>query len=192
MRKAFLVIAVLGLITPVALATAGDFPSPLVEGAQELRLQGSYAHESYDFDGIDLGSATRIDLGVDYGIFLTDNFEVMLGGFIQKEKLEPETMPENANTVSGISLELLYNFSVQGRIVPFLGVGAGLALFDGDDLGDETGWMLPVIEGGFRVLLSQDASVVVALNYRQLNNADGLKDVDSDGIGTFVGLTVFP
>jgi len=198
-RIALLVAA--ALLAAVAVAGA----SSLNGGTVELRARGAFLHQSFE-SGDDFERTTNAFLlNADMGYFLTGMVE-LVGGVIYERSVAEVTAGDNEtkDTDSRIGLlgQLILNFPTSGRMVPFVGGGAGFLdrssefesiTGDYSTEGDyETILILPRVEGGIRVLVGDSASLNIAAFYEHRKNAEGIEDAETDNIGVNLGISIFP
>jgi hypothetical protein len=86
---------------------------------------------------------------------------------------------------------LIYNFSAKGGVIPFASFGFGALFYDGFSF-DETAVLAPMIGGGARILVGNDASVNFNLGYQHEANADGEFNASANRVVAGVGISLFP
>lgn len=178
----------------VVLCAATLVPSPagaaagqLSTGSIEFAPTVSFSHQNFKREGYgNVETTTRLDIAPTIGYCLSNHYEVT-AAFL--------TRHQSANGISdtalGASAGLLYNFSSQGTVTPFAGVGFGALFYDGFSF-DETAVLAPMITGGIRVLVGSNASVNMSLGYQHESNADGEFQASANRLVAGVGVSLFP
>ena len=163
-------------------------PGYLVSGgAVEFSPTVSFTHQNFKREGYgNVETTTRLDIAPTIGYCLSNHYEVT-AAFLTRHQSANGT----SDTALGASAGMLYNFSSQGNVTPFMGVGFGALFYDGFSF-DETAVLAPVLTGGVRVLVGSNASVNMSLGYQHESNADGEFQASANRLVAGVGVSLFP
>lgn len=171
------------LIPAPAKASAGQ----LSTGSIEFSPTVSFSHQNFKREGYgNVETTTRLDIAPTIGYCLSNHYEVT-AAFLTRH----QSANGMSDTALGASAGLLYNFSSQGSVTPFAGVGFGALFYDGFSF-DETAVLAPMITGGIRVLVGSNASVNMSLGYQHESNADGEFQASANRLVAGVGVSLFP
>jgi hypothetical protein len=91
------------------------------------------------------------------------------------------------DTALGVLAGATYNFSPQGGLIPFAGLGIGTLFYDGFTFND-TAVLAPSLTGGIRLLVGDAGSVNLSLGYE--HETDG--SVSTNRMVAGVGVSLFP
>lgn len=184
-----LAIAVIGLGLVVPASQAGSLP----KGTLEVAGYGFYDYSSYSADGDDAGSTSDFMLQGQIGYCVTDLIEVFGGLVVNYSSLDPAGAASVSQTAVGPEAGLTLNFKTSSIVVPYVTGAVGLVAYSGDVLDDySTGWMVPFLGGGIRVLIGNSASFNFGLAYVHNVHASGAEDLTSDSIQFSLGISAFP
>ena len=182
--------ALLALVLPAAVwiaLPAGAAANQLSTGSIEFSPTVSFSHQNFKREGYgNVETTTRLDIAPTIGYCLSNHYEVT-AAFLTRHQSANGT----SDTALGASAGMLYNFSSQGNVTPFAGVGFGALFYDGFSF-DETAVLAPVLTGGIRVLVGSNASVNMSLGYQHESNADGEFQASANRLVAGVGVSIFP
>jgi hypothetical protein len=182
--------ALLALVLPAAVwiaLPAGAAANQLSTGSIEFSPTVSFSHQNFKREGYgNVETTTRLDIAPTIGYCLSNHYEVT-AAFLTRHQSANGT----SDTALGASAGMLYNFSSQGNVTPFAGVGFGALFYDGFSF-DETAVLAPVLTGGIRVLVGSNASVNMSLGYQHESNADGEFQASANRLVAGVGVSLFP
>jgi hypothetical protein len=182
--------ALFALALPVAAliaAPAGAAVSQISTGSIEFSPSVSFSHQNFKRQGYgNVETSTRLDIAPTIGYCLSDHYEVT-AAFLTRH----QSANGSSDTALGASAGLLYNFSSQGNVTPFAGVGFGALFYDGFSF-NQTAVLAPVLTGGIRVLVGSNASVNMSLGYQHESNADGEFQASANRLVAGVGVSIFP
>jgi hypothetical protein len=182
--------ALLALVLPAAVwiaLPAGAAANQLSTGSIEFAPTVSFSHQNFKREGYgNVETTTRLDIAPTIGYCLSNHYEVT-AAFLTRHQSANGT----SDTALGASAGMLYNFSSQGNVTPFMGVGFGALFYDGFSF-DETAVLAPVLTGGVRVLVGSNASVNMSLGYQHESNADGEFQASANRLVAGVGVSLFP
>jgi hypothetical protein len=182
--------ALLALVLPAAVCLtlpAGAAANQLSTGSIEFSPTVSFSHQNFKREGYgNVETTTRLDIAPTIGYCLSNHYEVT-AAFLTRH----QSANGMSDTALGASAGLLYNFTSQGNITPFAGVGFGALFYDGFSF-DETAVLAPVLTGGIRVLVGSNASVNMSLGYQHESNADGEFQASANRLVAGVGVSLFP
>jgi hypothetical protein len=182
--------ALLALALPAAVwiaLPAGAAANQLSTGSIEFSPTVSFSHQNFKREGYgNVETTTRLDIAPTIGYCLSNHYEVT-AAFLTRHQSANGT----SDTALGASAGMLYNFSSQGNVTPFAGVGFGALFYDGFSF-DETAVLAPVLTGGIRVLVGSNASVNMSLGYQHESNADGEFQASANRLVAGVGVSLFP
>ncbi|HKQ20294.1 MAG TPA: hypothetical protein VJW75_11165 [Candidatus Eisenbacteria bacterium] len=184
-RSGFLAVVLCAatLVPAPAFAAAGQ----LSTGSIEFSPTVSFSHQNFKREGYgNVETTTRLDIAPTIGYCLSNHYEVT-AAFLTRH----QSANGMSDTALGASAGLLYNFSSQGSVTPFAGVGFGALFYDGFSF-DETAVLAPMITGGVRVLVGSNASVNMSLGYQHESNADGEFQASANRLVAGVGVSLFP
>lgn len=168
-------------------APAGAAAGQLSTGSIEFSPTVSFSHQNFKREGYgNVETTTRLDIAPTIGYCLSNHYEVT-AAFLTRH----QSANGMSDTALGASAGLLYNFSSQGSVTPFAGVGFGALFYDGFSF-DETAVLAPMITGGVRVLVGSNASVNMSLGYQHESNADGEFQASANRLVAGVGVSLFP
>jgi hypothetical protein len=168
---------------------AGSLP----KGTLEVSAYGLFDYSSYSADGDDAGSSTDFTLTGDLGYSVTDLLEVFGGLLIQHSSVDPVGAASVSQTAVGPEAGLTLNFKTSSIVVPYITGAVGLVAYSGDVLDNySTGWMVPFLGAGIRVLVGNSAAFNFGLGYVHNIHATGAEDLTSDSIQVSVGISAFP
>lgn len=169
------------------MAPAGATANQLSTGSIEFAPTVSFSHQNFKREGYgNVETTTRLDIAPTIGYCLSNHYEVT-AAFLTRHQSANGT----SDTALGASAGLLYNFSSQGSVTPFVGVGFGALFYDGFSF-DETAVLAPILTGGIRVLVGSNASVNMSLGYQHESNADGEFQASANRLVAGVGVSLFP
>lgn len=182
--------ALLALVLPAAFLVAvpaGVAANQLSTGSIEFSPTVSFSHQNFKREGYgNVETTTRLDIAPTIGYCLSNHYEVTAAFLTRHQSANGQS-----DTALGASAGLLYNFSSQGNVTPFAGVGFGALFYDGFSF-DETAVLAPVLTGGIRVLVGTNASVNMSLGYQHESNADGEFQASANRLVAGVGISIFP
>jgi hypothetical protein len=182
--------ALLALVLPatfVVAVPAHAGANQLSTGSIEFSPTVSFSHQNFKREGYgNVETTTRLDIAPTIGYCLSNHYEVT-SAFLTRH----QSANGQSDTALGASAGLLYNFSSQGNVTPFAGVGFGALFYDGFSF-DETAVLAPVLTGGIRVLVGTNASVNMSLGYQHESNADGEFQASANRLVAGVGISIFP
>jgi len=182
--------ALLALVLLAALSVAipeGAAANQLSTGSIEFSPTVSFSHQNFKREGYgNVETTTRLDIAPTIGYCLSNHYEVTAAFLTRHQSANGQS-----DTALGASAGLLYNFSSQGNVTPFAGVGFGALFYDGFSF-DETAVLAPVLTGGIRVLVGSNASVNMSLGYQHESNADGEFQASANRLVAGVGISLFP
>jgi len=182
--------AVLALVLLAAISVAipaGAAANQLSTGSIEFSPTVSFSHQNFKREGYgNVETTTRLDIAPTIGYCLSNHYEVTAAFLTRHQSANGQS-----DTALGASAGLLYNFSSQGNVTPFAGVGFGALFYDGFSF-DETAVLAPVLTGGIRVLVGSNASVNMSLGYQHESNADGEFNASANRLVAGVGISIFP
>lgn len=166
---------------------AGAAANQLSTGSIEFSPTVSFSHQNFKREGYgNVETTTRLDIAPTIGYCLSNHYEVTAAFLTRHQSANGQS-----DTALGASAGLLYNFSSQGNVTPFAGVGFGALFYDGFSF-DETAVLAPVLTGGIRVLVGSNASVNMSLGYQHESNADGEFQASANRLVAGVGISLFP
>jgi hypothetical protein len=173
---------VLGIIVTLAGLHQAD-ASQVSAGSIELSPKVSFTHSNLKREGYgNVDRFTEFDLTPSVGFCLTDHYEITSGVLLRHNSSNGE-----GTTALGVSTGLLYNFSPQGNLIPFAGIGFGVLFYDGFTF-NNTAVLAPDLTGGARVLVGNTGSVNLSLSYQ--HESDG--HVSTNRLVGGVGVSLFP
>ena len=182
--------ALLALVLPAALwiaIPAGVAANQLSTGSIEFSPTVSFSHQNFKREGYgNVETTTRLDIAPTIGYCLSNHYEVTAAFLTRHQSANGQS-----DTALGASAGMMYNFSSQGNITPFAGIGFGALFYDGFSF-DETAVLAPVLTGGIRVLVGSNASVNMSLGYQHESNADGEFMASANRLVAGVGVSLFP
>jgi len=182
--------ALLALVLPAAFVVAIPAhvgANQLSTGSIEFSPTVSFSHQNFKREGYgNVETTTRLDIAPTIGYCLSNHYEVTAAFLTRHQSANGQS-----DTALGASAGLLYNFSSQGNVNPFAGVGFGALFYDGFSF-DETAVLAPVLTGGIRVLVGTNASVNMSLGYQHESNADGEFQASANRLVAGVGVSIFP
>ena len=182
--------ALFALVLPVAVLIGGPVrveASQISTGSIEFSPSVSFSHQNFKREGYgNVETSTRLDIAPTIGYCLSDHYEVT-AAFLTRH----QSVNGTSDTALGAQAGLLYNFSAQGSVTPFAGVGFGALFYDGFSF-DQTAVLAPVLTGGIRVLVGSNASVNMSLGYQHESNADGEFQASANRLVAGVGVSIFP
>ena len=156
-------------------------------GSVEFTPSVSFTHQNFKREGYgNIDRFTQLNVSPTVGYYVSDHYEVT-GGFLVRH----ESVNGSSDTSLGATAGLQYNFARQGNVVPFLSAGFGALFYDGFSLGD-TAVLAPMIAGGIRVPVGNDASVNMSLGYQHESNANGEFNASANRLVASVGVSLFP
>jgi hypothetical protein len=175
--------AVAGLLTAPGPAKADQ----LAPGSIEFAPTVAFSHQNFKREGYgNVETSTRLDLTPTVGFVISRHYEVTTAVLARHRSDNG-----NSDTALGASAGLIYNFSAKGGVIPFASFGFGALFYDGFSF-DETAVLAPMIGGGARILVGNDASVNFNLGYQHEANADGEFNASANRVVAGVGISLFP
>jgi hypothetical protein len=187
MNKGSLFLAVCLIVFACAIpASAGG----IEQGTVELSTSTFFSFNSYSDDDEDL-SITNVNIAGGIGYFATNIFEVITGLAIVHQSIDPGDGESFSTTDLGLGMSLRFNFGTESKMVPYVGIGAGIVGHSGDTPNEEVTIVAPSIEAGFRVVVGSRASVNIGAAYEHQINALGVEDVSGNVILVGVGISAF-
>ena len=152
-------------------------------GSIELSPKVSFSHSNLKREGYgNVDTFTEFDFTPTAGFCFTDHFEATGGAIVRHQSLNV-----TSETALGFLAGFLYNFSPQGGMIPFAGLGFGTLFYDGFTFND-TAVLAPSLTGGIRLLVRDAASVNLSLGYE--HETDG--QVSTNRMVAGVGVSLFP
>jgi len=186
-------VAIAGVIaaaSPSAAAQSAAAPEPVAQsyrGSVEFTPSVSFTHQNFKREGYgNVDEFTQLNMAPTVGYYVSDRYEI-LGGLL----IRHESINGNSETSLGATAGVQYNFPRQGSVVPFVNAGFGALFYDGFSMND-TAVLAPVIAGGIRVPVGQDASVNMSLGYQHESNANGEFNASANRLVASVGVSLFP
>ena len=155
----------------------------LSQGSIEITPNVSFSHASLKREGYgNVDTFTQFDFDPSIGFCFTDHFEATCGLLVRHQSTNGM-----GETALGASAGLNYNFSPQGRMIPFVGAGFGTFFNDGFTF-NNTSVLAPALTGGIRVLVGNTGSVNLRAGYE--HETDG--QVSTNRFLGGVGVSLFP
>jgi hypothetical protein len=157
--------------------------------AQSLGTGASEVQGSMNLTSVSYSGASLTTVGVDafYGYFLTPNWEIAPGIDLTSVSGGGSTVTDFTGTGS-----VLYNFPAQGTVVPFVRGGLGFGTISGGGGSSINTTIIPLIGGGFRILLGNNASVNFTALYEHTSVSTDGASISGNAFLLGVGLSVFP
>jgi hypothetical protein len=153
--------------------------STLETGTIELSGRVIAARDSYSGH-----SDHRFDALGEVGYFVSDRLEIALGAIYRVTENDSPADPDH----HGWSFVLRWNFTGEGRVTPFVGLGAGVVAYE-DEVSETT---FPAVDVGLRLHVGDSASLNAQLGYSESKNHMGFEDLDRTGFRLALGISVFP
>ncbi len=170
-------------LVPGAEARGGQ----MAKGAVEFAPSVSFTHQNFKREGYgNVDRFTQLNVSPTVGFWVSDRYEVT-GGFL----IRHESVNGSSETALGATAGLTYNFSRQGKVIPFASAGFGALFYDGFSMND-TAVLAPMIAGGIRVPVGSSASVNMSLGYQHESNANGEFNASANRLVASVGVSLFP
>jgi len=125
-------------------------------------------------------------------VFLSDLIQIGGTLFVNYSSAEVNNSNSVSGTAFGIGPDIVFNFNNKGPVVPYIDIAVAVAIYSGDIYGEETGYILPSIQGGLRVLIGDSAAANFGVGYAHGTNTGGVDGVNNNSFGLFMGFSVFP
>jgi hypothetical protein len=188
--RAVLVLVILAMVVLVAAPAtrAGALP----KGTLEVAAYALYDYSSYGYSGADDGSSSDFTLTGQLGYCVTDLIEVFGGLLVQHSSVDPVNVASTSSTAIGPEAGMMLNFANSSIVVPYISGAVGLVSYSGTAASYSTGWMVPFLGAGIRVLVGNSASFNLGVAYVHNINALGISDETSDSIRFSIGISAFP
>jgi hypothetical protein len=184
-RRVPLVIA--AAVVALGASAPGARAAQLAKGSVEFAPSVSFTHQNFKREGYgNVDHFTQLTVTPTMGFCLSDHYEVTGGLLIRHESVNGES-----STSLGATAGLTYNFSPRGNLVPFASLGFGTLFYGGFSF-DETAVLAPMVSGGVRLLVGNNASVNLSLGYQHESNANGEFNASSNRLLASVGVSLFP
>lgn len=190
MKRASFAIVMMILVIGAHPVFAGE--QGLYKGDFELSGRFSFNHSSLSADGGGSASSSDLELSTFGGVFLSDLIQVGGTLFVNYSSADIDNGGSVSGTAFGIGPDLVFNFNNKGPIVPYIDLAIAVAVYSGDVYGDETGYILPSIQGGLRVLIGDSAAANFGVGYAHVSNTGGYDGVTNNAVSLFAGFSVFP
>ncbi|HEY3215017.1 MAG TPA: hypothetical protein VGK93_00855 [Candidatus Eisenbacteria bacterium] len=161
------------------LATANQVSA----GSIEISPKVSFNHSNLKREGYgNVDTFTEFDFTPTVGFCFNNHFEATGGAIVRHQSVNGTT-----DTALGVLAGVTYNFSPQGGLIPFAGLGFGTLFYDGFTFND-TAVLAPSLTGGIRLLVGDAGSVNLSLGYE--HETDG--SVTTNRMVAGVGVSLFP
>lgn len=169
--------------------------SELGKGAIEISPSLAFSHSSYSSSGTTDLTTTTLDVSGLVGYFVSDLVELGGGPLASYQSVDlgggffgGSQSATSIGLIGGVGL----NFVSSGNVVPFVRGSLGFLSNSGDVSGTKTTIIVPLLEGGLRVMVGNSASVNFAVGYQHQSNALGVQDESANIVTLGVGVSVFP
>ncbi len=189
MKSRLLVVLAVGLL--LSLCADQVAAAPVAKGSKELSGSFSFTRTSYSWEDNDLGSVTLITLSPGCGKFFTDQLEVKMN--LQMSYVSYDNGGSESLTTYGGNGLLLWHFTSESNVVPFVGGGVGVATAsDSFDTEYDATFILPIVGGGVRIFLTDSVCLNVEAFYNHQVNGRFIEDISGNEFGVAAGFSVFP
>lgn len=186
LNRMWIPVVTMVLLTPLAARAASIEAKSL-----ELDTRFSFQHNSVsietDFGDFDYG-VTTLDVNLGAGYFFTPNWELLGGLLINHTAIDDASVTDFGLKASGY-----YNFTTSGSVIPFVGLGLGFVMHNGDYDSDEddTTLIAPEIVGGVRWPFRDVVSLNLSGGYRHEDSPYGFQDGSGDEFFLAFGFSYF-
>lgn len=181
----------ISLLLAVSVCEAGA----TARGTHEIL--GSLGWDTFSVSDDETGEASLalLEFSPTYGYFFVDNVEAQFRSTVVSLHLDGELGSYRADYSATIWTPLvlvLAHAPVSTRYFPYLGIGFGGSwFFDSEGTETDATLVLPIVCAGGKMLVTENAAVNVELYYVHHENALYSEDLDANGFGLTLGLSLF-
>ena len=155
----------------------------LAPGSVELAPRVSFSHWNVKREGYgNVDNFTQFSFSPAMGVCLTQHHEILAGVLVRHEAVNG-----TGNTRLGALAGYQYNFSPQGGLIPFAGIGFGMNFGEGFTF-DQSSLVAPALTAGIRFLVGNAGSVNMSLGYEHETD----NHVSENRMLAQVGVSLFP
>ncbi|MEX1140634.1 MAG: hypothetical protein WEF53_14945 [Bacteroidota bacterium] len=203
---------IISVLTILVVATFSSFAQTDLSGRFQIGGSVGYSYSSSKTFG-SLNKSHSISFQPKVGLFLIPSLEVTVGPsiLVALTKLEPglifidgfpfATGPYESESYGlGFTPGITYHFITDGTVVPFAAVSASIlwqrVLAGAPKALYTTGWskptiIVPNIDGGVRIFLSNDWALQIALTYTRMHQNLGDTDRGGSALALGTGFAIF-
>jgi len=187
------VLATLVALSALALGPAAPPSEAASLSRGTLEINPSFAHSSsrYYENGTLQFTTSTTNLSAFFGYCTSERLEP--GGAVIISRLATDPGGGQVSVTSaGLTGGVTFNFPSSGSLVPYLRASAGFLDNTGYAGGSETTYLLPMLEGGLRLMVGTTGSVNFLVGFEHQIHSGGQSDVSANLITLGVGVSVFP
>ncbi len=199
--KKFIPIAIL-TIALFSLTSAQD-DARLAQGQIEFGGDVGFNMTTYSFEDAEypVDNSTILTLYPRFGYFVIPNLEIeprlifsrMATNYTDEFKSAFDV--EDASfTIFGGVLNVVYNFPMEGQVIPFVFAGGGFQTYSSSDEpedGYETTLILPDAGAGIKAFISDRGVIRAEIFFERHDKAGGVEDLTTNNFGIRAGFSVF-
>lgn len=170
----------------------------LNKGQVELGGDVGFGMTSYSWEDGDffIDNTSTITFYPRVGYFVIPNLEIeprLIFNYV-KWNYEGEGTEDESFTTLGAILNLVYNFEMEGKVIPFVFGGLGFQSYSSDPEPDEdyeTTMILPDVGAGIKAFLTDNGVIRAELFYERHDKASGVDKLTTNNFGIRAGFSVF-